>query len=318
MSTLSSRVIRFHEYGEPLAVLAQERADVPDPGPGQLRVRVDATGLNPADWEVCRGFMAGSLPRGVGFDVAGSVEAIGDGVTGVEVGDPVFGTADVTGQASGGVADLAILREWARTPDGLAPAEAATLPMVVKTADWTLGALGVQAGSTVVIHGAGSMVGFAAVQVALRLGARVIATAGPTYTAELERFGAAVTSYGAGMEERVRRLAPGRIDLVLDTAPTSPGTIAQLLRLVDDPSAVVTISNHAEAAGTGARVNLDLLRDPAAQLTPPPVLFERYAALVVAGAFRLPIARTVALESWRDAVELSTSRMPHGKVVIVP
>jgi len=318
MNAISTRTVRLHEYGEPLSVLVEERDDVPDPGPGQVRVLVEATGLNPADWEICRGFMGGLLPRGIGFDVAGTVDAVGEGVADVALGDSVFGTADIAGQTTGGVADVAILREWARMPEGLAPTQAATLPMVVKTADWTLGALGVQHVRTVLIHGAGSMVGFAAVQAATALGVRVIATAGPTYAADLEGFGATVMSYGAGMVERIREVAADPIDLVIDTAPPTPGTIADLLRLVDDPSNVVTISNHAEARESGARVNIDLLPGVADRLTPPRLVFERYAARVVDGTFRLPIARVLPLDAWREAVELSTSRHSRGKVVLVP
>lgn len=314
----TTRAVRFHSYGNPLDVLVEEDAEVPVPGVGQLRVHVAATGLNPADWAVCGGFMAGSLPRGIGFDVAGTVDALGDDVSDVAPGDLVFGTADVTGQASGGVADVAILREWAAVPDGLGVSEAAAMPMVVKTAHWTLGALGVRAGDTVVIHGAGAMVGYAAVQIALELGARVLATAGPTYADELAGLGADVTPRGEGMVERLRALADGPIDLVLDTAPPTPGTVAQLLRLVDEPANVVTISNHSDARELGARVNLDLLRDAATTLTSPPELLARYAAKAAAGRFRIPVGRTFPLDRWRDAVELSISGNPRGKVILAP
>ena len=83
MSAVESRAIRFHEVGEPLDVLAEEQTQIPDPGESRIRVRVAATGLNPADWELCRGFMPGALPRGIGYDVSGTVDAIGDGVTDV-------------------------------------------------------------------------------------------------------------------------------------------------------------------------------------------------------------------------------------------
>ena len=120
--------------------------EIPDPPSGRVRVRVVAVGLNPADWELCRGFMPGTLPRGIGYDVAGIVDAIGGDVgqeadTGretVSVGDVVFGTADFVGQPSAGAADVAILNNWLRVPAGLDPVQAATLPMVVQTAAWTL------------------------------------------------------------------------------------------------------------------------------------------------------------------------------------
>src|ERR1700734_1250605 len=112
MSEVESRVVRFHEVGEPLDVLQEELTQVPDPREGTVRVRVSAAGLNPADWELCRGFMPGTLPRGIGFDVSGTVDALGDGVADVAVGDLVFGTADFAAQPSAGAADFAILNRW--------------------------------------------------------------------------------------------------------------------------------------------------------------------------------------------------------------
>ena len=321
MSAAPSRTVRFHEYGEPLDVLRLEEAEVGDPRPGQIRVRVAAAGLNPADWEVCRGFQASSLPRGFGFDAAGTVEAVGEGVTDVAVGDLVFGTADVTGQPSGGAADVAILRSWFPVPSGLDPVEAATLPMVVTTAVWTLDLLDVRPGTTLLVNGAGGMVGYAAVQIALRAGARVIATAGPALTPDLEGFGALVTNYGSGMVERVRELAGGPVDLVLDTVRGRLGQAArgmdELVELAGgDPTRVMTVSNHAGARAVGARVNLDELL--ASGAFPSSEILRDWAGLAARGEFRLPIARRVPLAEWREAVELSVSGAPHGKVVLIP
>jgi NADPH:quinone reductase-like Zn-dependent oxidoreductase len=330
--SVSSRVIRFHEIGEPFDVLREERIDIADPPSGNVRVRVLAAALNPADWELCRGFMPGTLPRGIGYDVAGIVDAVGPDVadihrdTGADrgpgsgtvgVGDVVFGTADFVGQPSAGAADVAILNSWFRVPDGLDPVQAATLPMVVQTAAWTLELMDLHPGTTLLVHGAGGMVGYAAVQIALRSGARVIATAGPTFTADLEGFGARVTTYGEGMPARVRALTGGHdVDLVLDTPRPSPGTLPDLIALAGgDPRRVVTISNHEEARNLGARVNIDELR---AGLTPSTVLLPQYAALAAQGAFRLPIAKSYSLEQWRDAAHLSLEGNPHGKVVLLP
>ncbi|MDT8909613.1 NADP-dependent oxidoreductase [Amycolatopsis sp. PS_44_ISF1] len=314
MSPTTATVVRFHGYGEPSAVLREERAEIADPPPGRIRVRVTAAGLNPADWELCRGFMAGSLPRGIGYDVAGTVDAVGGGVEDVEVGDLVFGTADFVGQPSAGVAEFAILTSWYPVPEGLDPAEAAVLPMAVQTAIWTLDALGLEAGNTLLVNGAGAMVGFAAVQIALRRGARVIATAGPAFADELVKLGAQVTPYGEGLAERVRDLAGGPVDLVFDAPPPKPGSIAELITLVEEPSRVMTISNHDEARSLGARVNLDHITAPASTST----FLPRYAALAAEGAFRIPIARAYPLAEWRDAVQLSVSGHPHGKVVLLP
>jgi NADPH:quinone reductase-like Zn-dependent oxidoreductase len=148
MSDVTSRTVRFHETGEPADVLVEETTEIPDPAARRVRVRVAATGLNPADWALCRGFMPGTLPRGIGSDVAGTVDAVGEGVTDVTVGNLVFGSSDFVGQASAGAADFAILRSWFHVPEGLDPIKAATLPMVTTTAVWTLDIMDLRPGQT--------------------------------------------------------------------------------------------------------------------------------------------------------------------------
>lgn len=316
MGAVESRAIRFHEVGEPLDVLREELTEVADPPEGRIRIRVAATGLNPADWELCRGFMPGTLPRGIGCDVAGTVDAVGDGVEDVAVGDLVFGSSDFARQPSAGAADFAILGLWFAVPTGLEAVRAAVLPMVLQTAVWTLDLMNVEADETLLVHGAGGMVGYTAVQVARRRGVNVIATAGPTFTADLEGFGARVTSYGAGMVERAWSLADGPIDHVLDTSRPNAGAIADLIEIAGDPRRVVTISNHDEARGQGARVNIDEL--VAADAIPSSGFLAEYAALAAAGDFTIPVAKTFRLDQWRDAAGLSLSGAPHGKIVLVP
>jgi NADPH:quinone reductase-like Zn-dependent oxidoreductase len=97
LATDTMRPLRFQDDGEPGDVLNLETARVPDPGPDRIRIVVHACGLAPADWALCRGLFAGQLPRGIGCDVSGTVDAVGDGVTDVAVGDLVFDTAPVGG-----------------------------------------------------------------------------------------------------------------------------------------------------------------------------------------------------------------------------
>lgn len=260
--------------------------------------------------------MPGTLPRGIGYDVAGTVDAIGAGVHDVAVGDLVFGASDFAAQPSAGAADFAILSLWFPVPSGLDAVHAATLPMVLQTAVWTLDLLNVQPGQTVLIHGAGGMVGFAAVQIALSRGARVIATAGPTFAPDLERFGAAVTPYGPGMVERVRALADAPVDHVFDASRPNAGAIADLIKIAVNPKRVVTISNHDEARTQGARVNIDEL--VAGGGVPSSDFLPDYAIRAAAGTFTLPIAATFPLDDWRSAAELGLSGAPHGKVVLIP
>ena len=86
MSPVPATAIRFHEYGEPADVLRQDRVEIADPAAGRVRVRVAAVGLNPADWALCRGFLAGGLPRGIGYDVAGVIDVVGEHVDDIAVG----------------------------------------------------------------------------------------------------------------------------------------------------------------------------------------------------------------------------------------
>src|ERR1700733_9154913 len=113
------KALRFHKYGEPTDVLRVDEAAIPSPGPGEMRVRVHGCGLNPADWALCRGLFARDLPRGVGLDVSGVVDAVGEGVTGVAVGDRVLGAADYAGYPTAGASDYAILEHRAKAPQGL-------------------------------------------------------------------------------------------------------------------------------------------------------------------------------------------------------
>ncbi|MGG3661462.1 NADP-dependent oxidoreductase [Bacillus gobiensis] len=249
------RAIRFHDYGEPADVLRLEQVAVPEPGPGRIRVMVQACGLNPVDRVLCRGLFAGDLPRGIGLELSGIVDAIGEGITDIAIGDAVLGTADYAGSPSAGASDRAIMDHWVRIPAGLDFVQAAALPMAVLTAYRSIENLGVRQGHNVLVHGAGTTVGFAAVQIALMRDARVVATAGDTYADQLRAMGAAVTSYGDGIVDRVTGLAGQPVDLVLDTAPVS-NVLPDLIQIADgDPQRVITISDFAAAAELGVRTS---------------------------------------------------------------
>ncbi len=241
--TGTMKALRLHSYGAPLNVLHLEEAAIPSPKQGQIRVRVHACGLTPADGALCQGFMASSLPRGIGLDVSGTVDAVGEGVSNTRVGDVVFGVPDFTGQPSAGAAEYVVLAVWVPVPDGLSLLDAAALPMAVETATRTLDLLGLKGGQTILINGGGTMVGFAAVQMALLRGAHVITTAGETYAGRLRELGAKVTAYGDGVVDRVRKLAGGAPDMVLQSAMAS-GALPDLIRIVGgDPQRVMSIGD---------------------------------------------------------------------------
>lgn len=301
------RALRFHGFGEPADVLRLEDAPVPSPSASHVRVAVHACGLNPADWALCRKLYDLELPRGIGIDVSGIVDAVGEGVTDVAIGDHVLGFAAFAHYASAGAADFAVLDHWAKVPSGLDLDLAAALPMAAIIGRHALDALGVESTQTLLVHGGGSMMGFSAVQIARARGIDVLATAGPTYADRLRSFGARVTAYGDGMVERVRAL--GRVDLVLDTVG---GALPDLIRIVDgDPRRVLSIADRS-GPRLGVRGNYD---------EGLPLRYEAFGEMAQAaaeGRFTIPIGRTFLLDEWREAMVLSTSGKAGGKLLLWP
>lgn len=230
----------------------------------------------------------------------------------VAFGDRVFGTADWANMPTAGASDRAVMNRWFAMPEGLDFIHAAALPMTVDTAFAHLRWLGLTAGNTLMVHGAGSTIGFAAVQIALRHGMRVIATAGDTYAQQLRGFGAEVTSYGDGMVQRVANLADGPVDVALDTAPVG-GSLPDLIEIAGgDPRKVMTISDFTAAAEVGARSSAT--EDLAARVEALP----EHAQLAADGAFVTPIAATFPLDQWETALQVSVSGSARGKLVLVP
>ncbi|WEH30223.1 NADP-dependent oxidoreductase [Streptomyces sp. AM 3-1-1] len=277
--------------------------------------------LTPADWHVVDGLFADRLPplpRGLGLEVAGTVDTLGENVTGGRIGDRVFGPAAFDGPTAG-AAEYALMPAWARIPEGVTTEQAAALPMAGETAWRALNALDVEPGELLLVHSAGNTVGEAAVRFALHRGIRVIATAGPTRAAALEELGAQVTTYGQGMAERVGALTAGAVDRALDTTPTggridradqpSPagGSLPTLIELTADPDRVLTVSDFAAAAELGVRITTEMRYDQ----------MNEFAKLAGEGILVVPVARTYRLDQIQEAAELSQSRRPGGKLMLV-
>jgi NADPH:quinone reductase-like Zn-dependent oxidoreductase len=318
---IAVKALQFDSFGSP-DVIALRDVPAPEPGPGQIRIAVRACGLNPADWALADGLFADRLPplpRGLGLEVAGTVDVLGRGVDGVEVGDRVFGPATFDGPTAG-AAEHALMTAWAHVPDGVSAEQAAALPMAAETAWQALDDLGVRPGELLLVHGAGSTVGETAVRLALHRGVRVIATAGPARAAALTEAGALVTRYGDEMTERVAALAAGRVDRALDATPTggradrpaepSPagGSLPALVELTGNPDRVLTVSDFAAAAGLGVRITRIDMRYGR---------MDEFARLAGDGVLAVPVARTCVLDQIRDAAALSRSRRPGGKLVLV-
>lgn len=306
------KALYFEAIGKPLNVLRLDDVPIPDPGAGQVRVRVHTCALNPADWAVCEGFLPVPPPRGIGFDVSGTVDALGEGVTSVNLGDLVFGVPDYIGQPTGGAAEFAILKVFLPVPEGLDLTEAAALPMAVETAARSIDLLSPAAGQTLMVNGGGTMTGFAAVQIALLRGVHVIASVGDTFAGRLGELGAKVTPYGEGMVERVRELAGGPTDFALHTAQVQ-GILPDLVKIVGgDPKRVFSFADRDEE-GIGVRT---AWKEQGAGLRYD--VLGHYAQLAAEGRFSIPIARTFALQDWREAAEISMDKRAHGKLVPMP
>ena len=201
----------FSQFGGPEVL---EIVDLPDPhpGPDQIRIAVRAAGINASDWKKRKGQMDRDLPQTLGYEAAGIVDELGEGVTDVGIGDRVFGFC-IDGAAQ---AELAVLTYYAPIPPSLNFADAAALPAAVETATRALDQLGVGSGSSLLINGASGSVGSAAVQLAVARGARVIGIASPSNHDYLRSLSAEPVAYGEGVLERVRAAAPDGVDGVFD------------------------------------------------------------------------------------------------------
>jgi len=297
------KAVQFSEYGGP-ELLRVVDVDEPHASTGQVRIAVRAAGVNPSDWMKLR---AGRwrdrpipLPSGIGVEGAGVVDEVGDGVTGVSIGDAVFGYGFNT------VAEYAVLRAWSHKPDELPFEEAGGFPVVVETATRILVQVGVKSGETLLVNGAAGGIGSAVVQLARFRGITVIGTASAPKHDYLRGLGAIPTTYGPGLVDRVRKLAPTGVDAALDVAGS--GVIPELIELVGHPSRVLSIADFT-APQYGAQGSFE------AQKNPERVLAEA-ARLYMNGAFRVTLGKTFPLAQAADAYRLSAAGHVTGKLVI--
>ncbi|WP_413755381.1 NADP-dependent oxidoreductase [Streptomyces sp. MMBL 11-3] len=235
------KAIVFDAFGG-TEVLHQSEIDTPEPGAGQVRVRVRAVGVNPVDGKIRSGVMEAifptTLPAVPGGEIAGIVDAVGEGVTGFAVGDEVLGWSETGSYAQYALADASVL---APKPAGLEWTRAAALPVASDGAERVLDLLDIKAGETLLIHGASGALGTVAVQLAVARGARVIGTAGPANQDYVTSLGATALVYGEGLVERVRALAPEGVDAVFDAA--GKGALEDSITLRGTTDRIVTTAD---------------------------------------------------------------------------
>ncbi len=242
------RALQFKSYGGPEVL---EWGEAPDPhaGLGQVRIVVRAASVNPVDWKVMSGAMSGGESMAgtgyLGYDAAGVVDEVGDGVNGVSVGDEVLGSGQGT------QAEYAVLDAWATKSASIDWAVAAAAGVSGETGERGLRLLGVKSGDTIFVDGGAGGVGAVAVQMAVARGARVVASSSEANHGYLREMGATPVLYGDGVAARVRDAAGGPVDAVFDVAGKTP--VEELISLAPEPSQVVSIANFA-ADQAGARV----------------------------------------------------------------
>jgi NADPH:quinone reductase len=309
------RAVVVRQFGGPQALELIEAA-VPEPGPGQVRIRVAGAAVNPVDLAIRSGLFSepGILgttgQAGLGWDVAGVIDRAGAGVTGLAAGDAVIGLSDRLDVAVGGYAEQIVLdaSAVARAPAGIDLVQAATLPLNAVTALQGLDALGLSAGQTVLVTGAAGGLGGYLTELAAGRGLRVIATAGDADEKLVRGFGAAhFVSRSARLSQEVRRLAPGGADGALDAAVVGYPAL----------DAVRGGGRFVAFIGEGPRV-LRGITVTAVHVWAQPGLVAAAAALAEAGRLTPRVAATYPLAEAAAAHERLAQGGVRGRLVLLP
>jgi NADPH:quinone reductase-like Zn-dependent oxidoreductase len=310
------KAVRFHEYGGP-DVLRYEDAELPAPGGGEVRLRVAGSAFNPVDDGIRGGYLQGpfpvTLPHTPGIDVSGTVDALGDGVTNVAVGDAVIGFLPMTADGAAAEYVIAPAEILAPAPTSIPLADASALPMVGLTAWQALfDDAGLKAEQRVLINGAGGAVGGYAVQLAKQTDAHVIATASPGSSERVRSAGAdevidhTTTEVTAAVSEPV--------DVLLNLARMTPEELVALVALVRPGGVVVntvpTIPTPADDE-RGVRAVGVFVRSDAEQLS-------RLVERVDRGELRVDVAKRVPLTELPAVhAKAATGALP-GRIVVLP
>ncbi|MCL7497435.1 NADP-dependent oxidoreductase [Streptomyces sp. MCA2] len=303
------KAIIANSYGGPDVL---EYTDSPEPkvGPDSFLIRVKAAGVNPVDWKIVAGYLDPMMdvhfPLIPGWDVAGVVEAVGADATEYEVGDEVIGYVRKDEVQHGTYAELvaAPVRTLARKPASLSWQQAAGLPLAGLTAYQALKRVGTKAGETVLVHAAAGGVGSLAVQIAVAQGARVIGTASERNHEFLRSLGAEPVTYGDGLADRVRALAPEGVDAAVDFV--GGGVVEVSQELLKDRGRVASIADGEVKSKGGHMV---WVRPDTDDLT-------ALGALADAGKLTVPVEVILPLREAAEAFRRSMAGRTRGKIVL--
>jgi len=310
------KAIRFHQYGD-AGVLRYEDVDVPTPGAGEVRVRVAGTTFNGVDGNIRAGFMQDpmplTLPHTPGLDVAGTVDALGDDVSDLQVGDRVVGFLPFVVDGASAEYVVAPAESLAPAPTSIPLADAAALPLVGLTAWQALfDHAALEAGQRILVNGASGAVGTYAVQLAKAAGAHVVATGSAGSREHLLARGADEVVDHTTTEVSSAVTEP--VDVLLNLAPITPEQFASLATLVGDGGVVVntTVWMPAPSDETRGVRGIDLyVRSDAQQLS-------ELVARVDRGELVVDVAERVALPDLAEVHARAAAGTLTGKVVIVP
>ncbi|MFE4862261.1 NADP-dependent oxidoreductase [Streptomyces sp. NPDC056670] len=307
------RAIVVKAFGEP-DVLEVAEVAVPEPGAGQVRIRVRAATVNPVDVATRAGALAPFLPEldqyPLGWDVAGTVDALGEGVDGFEAGEAVVGLSDWFATMAGAQAEYIVLNASAVAiaPSGVPATEAATLPLNGLTALQALDLLGLSEGQSLVVTGAAGAVGGYALQLAARRGLKVYGVAGPEDREFVTAAGATFVGRTENLSEAVRAALPGGADGVLDTAVLGAAALAAVR---DGGAYTGVFGPAAPEPERGIRVDAVSVQSNADQLA-------ELVFLVESGALTLRVARTFGFDEAAEAHAQFAKGGTRGRLVLVP
>ncbi|MGG7464425.1 NADP-dependent oxidoreductase [Plantibacter sp. YIM 135347] len=302
-----ARFVQFTEYGGPEGYHVID-VSKPEPGVGEIRVRVLATGLNPVDHKITAYPQIGEayglhLPSGNGNDFAGVVDAVGAGVT-WSTGDLVYGGKRFYAQADYLIttADKVIA-----VPDGLSVEQAGALDIVGRTAVASVRAVDPKPGETVLVSAAAGGVGVLAAQLAVDAGARVIGTASESNHEYLRGLRIEPVAYGEGLLERVRALVPEGVDAVLDNQGRATLELAVALGVPKERVNTIADRPFATEHGFSGIGGADATIDDLAEL----------GKRIAAGDLDFPIDSVYPLERVVEAYQHLIAGHLRGKVVLV-
>ena len=236
----------------------------------------------------------------LGFEAAGTVDAVGPDVTGTSVGDAV--TALLFGL--GGYAEYAVASIWTRKPGAVPWTDAAALPSSAEAAERVLRQLGVRAGERLLLFGGGGSVGIIAAQLAVARGVTVISAVGAHDEALARELGATPVRYGAGVADRVRAL--GAVDAVFDAAGT--GILADAVALAGGPERVITLSDPA-AADFGVTLS-------EAEPDRAPGALDETMTLLADGKLRLRAHQSMPMQQAAEAHRQLESGAVHERIIL--